>query len=75
MDEFEQFEVKPFVKRLLGASHMHFLDIFMSGFVYVQYSDFICMDLIRNGRLVGLYGQNTRCCANGSTARAFTKAF
>lgn len=28
MDEFEQFEVKPFVKRLLGLSHVHFIDIY-----------------------------------------------
>lgn len=89
MDEFEVFDVKPFVSRLLGEQLLFStIDYFMLALFFMGHFTLwlsakylwmfqFCFPCIatRHGWLVWIHGQNSRSCTYGPTARAFTEAF
>ena len=57
IDEFEVFDVKPFVSRLLGQSKYKAFCFMTLSVCYILLS-FLCV-ICRYGRLVRLYGQDS----------------
>lgn len=74
MDEFETFDVKPFVSRLLGLYCFCMILFIWSWILYeIMDGNFVLHLNFRHGRLVWIHGQNSRGCSYGSAAWASAK--